>query len=82
MSKKNSNDTIGNRTRDLPGDSAVPQTTALPRAYNTGPKFCFTNIVCGMLGRWATVNEVTGSDKRRILVRYIKKLIRYSKDTS
>jgi len=28
MSKKNSNDTIGNRTCDLPDCSAVPQTTA------------------------------------------------------
>jgi hypothetical protein len=32
MSMKNSNDTIGNRTRDLPACSAVPQTTAPPRA--------------------------------------------------
>jgi len=29
---KNSNDTIGNRTRDLPTCSAVPQPTALPCA--------------------------------------------------
>ena len=29
---KNSNDTIGNRTRDLPTCSAVPQPTAPPRA--------------------------------------------------
>jgi hypothetical protein len=29
---KNSNDTIGNRTRDLPTCSAVPQPTALPAA--------------------------------------------------
>ena len=28
----NSNDTVGNRTRDLPTCSAVPQPTALPRA--------------------------------------------------
>jgi len=32
MSMKNSNDTIGNRTRDLPACSAVPQPTAQPRA--------------------------------------------------
>jgi len=32
MSVKNSNDTIGNRTRDLPTCSAVPQPTALLRA--------------------------------------------------
>jgi len=29
---KNCNDTIGNRTRDLPAYSAVPQSTAPPRA--------------------------------------------------
>jgi len=29
---KNSSGTIGNRTRDLPTCSAVPQQTALPRA--------------------------------------------------
>jgi hypothetical protein len=31
MSMKNSVDTIGNRTRDLPTCSSVPQPTALPR---------------------------------------------------
>jgi hypothetical protein len=31
MSVKKSNDTIGNRTRDLPACSAVPQPTAPPR---------------------------------------------------
>jgi len=29
---KNSSDTIGNRTRDLPSCNAVPQTNATPRA--------------------------------------------------
>ena len=33
-SMKNSNDTIGNRTRDLPTYSVVPQTTAPPRTPN------------------------------------------------
>ena len=32
MSMKNSNDTIGNRNRDLPVCSAVPQSTAAPCA--------------------------------------------------
>jgi hypothetical protein len=32
MSKKNANDTIGNRTRDLQVCSAVPEATASPRA--------------------------------------------------
>jgi len=31
----NSNNTIGNRTRDLPACSSVPQPTAPPRAPNT-----------------------------------------------
>jgi hypothetical protein len=35
MSMKNSNDNIGNRTRDLPACSAVPQSTAPPRAPNS-----------------------------------------------
>jgi hypothetical protein len=34
MSIKNSNDTIGNRNRDLPAYSAVPQPTTPPRAPN------------------------------------------------
>jgi len=33
---KNSNNTIGNRTREFPACSAVPQPTALPRASNGG----------------------------------------------
>jgi hypothetical protein len=32
---KNSSDTIGNRTRDLPAYSAVPQPTAPSRAHQT-----------------------------------------------
>ena len=35
MSKKNSDDTIGNRIRDLPACSAVPKPTALPRVTTT-----------------------------------------------
>jgi hypothetical protein len=36
MSKKNSNDTIGNGTRDLPTYSAAPQRTALRRGPVSG----------------------------------------------
>ena len=39
MSMKNSNDTIGNRTRDLPASSAVPQPTAPPRALRRLPDY-------------------------------------------
>ena len=41
MSMKNSSDTIGNRTRDLPACSAVPQPTAPPRA----PVVAYRNII-------------------------------------
>ena len=37
ISMKNSNDIIGNRTRDLPTCSAVPQSTAPPRTYLLTP---------------------------------------------
>ena len=38
---KNANDTIGNRTRDLPNCSAVPQPTALPRTPTTSRAVTF-----------------------------------------
>ena len=38
MSNENSNDTIGNRNRDLLACSAVPHTTAPPRASQRPPK--------------------------------------------
>jgi hypothetical protein len=40
---KNSTDTIGNRTRDLPAGSAVPQPTAPPRASRVS--VCFAHIL-------------------------------------
>ena len=41
---KNSNDKIGNRTRDLPDCSAVPQPTASPRVpESTGAPVNFKN---------------------------------------
>ena len=39
MSMKNSSDTIGNRTDDLPAFSAVPQPTAPPLAPNLDSSF-------------------------------------------
>jgi len=38
MSMKNSSDTIGNRTRDLPACSAVPQPAAPPRVSLNNPQ--------------------------------------------
>jgi len=49
---------------------------------NTGPLFCFADIVChfltffrracSSLDRWATTNDATGSDKRTILITWNK----------
>ena len=44
MSMKNSNKTIGNQTRDLPACSAVPQTTAPPRAPKVNVKVKIINF--------------------------------------
>ena len=41
---KNSSDTIGNPTRDLPTCSAVPQPTAPPRARIIGYATCKTAV--------------------------------------
>ena len=63
MSMKKSNDTIGNRTRDLPACSAVPQPTAPPRApiqllvdgvltpkYVGVIRYKFTVLICAYVG--------------------------------
>jgi len=67
MSMKNSNDTFGNRTRDLPACSAVAQPSAPPRAlYKTISIRNFrilqhvtdqTNVM-SVLKAWATKPEV------------------------
>ena len=47
MSMKNCNDTIGNRTRDLPACSLVPQPTVPPRA----PYFLYIAVLIMMKSR-------------------------------
>jgi hypothetical protein len=59
MSMKNFSDTIGNRTRDLPVCSAVPQPTAPPRTSppsstklkisGTIPLLSYVSIACGLI---------------------------------
>ena len=47
MSKKNSNDTIGNRTRDLPACRAVPQPTGPQRAPSVhGTVRIWHRVIC------------------------------------
>ena len=57
MSMKNVNDTIGNRTRDLPTCSAVPQPTAPPRAPRI-MEVIFYNFYFLFLGGGRTVRSV------------------------
>jgi len=44
MSMKNSNDTIGNHTRDLPTGSAEPQFTHIQKIQNDYIKISFLNM--------------------------------------
>ena len=68
---ENSNDTIGDLTRDLPACSAVPQPTALPRAPSDKVVGSGNNELAGMckeevdttvvllfrqLARWSKIN--------------------------
>jgi len=48
MSMKNSNDTIGNRTHDLPTRSAMPQTTSAPRAFEVLEMLYIQGVPGGM----------------------------------
>jgi hypothetical protein len=53
MSMKNSNDTIENRTRDLPACTAVPQPTApVFRNICRGFNIFYTCILSGAFVRW------------------------------
>ena len=61
---KNSNDTIGNRTRDIPACGAVPQPTAPTRA----PRFSSEPSQL-IFGRWHCAGV------RRITLAYIKKTL-------
>ena len=65
---KNSNDNIGNRTRDLPTRSAVPQPTALRRAPEVFHRFIKTNTVL-----FRIFNPLSTSKYRRFERSYTKK---------
>jgi len=77
---KNSNDTIGNRTRDLPACSAVPQPTAPPRAPLEGPVFYLFPFAC-VGTRWRSwlrqsyMPEVRGFDSRWVSLKFFIDLL-------
>jgi hypothetical protein len=52
VSIKNYNDTIGNRTRDLPVCSAVPQPTAPPRGPINGVYHYKIKVLCIIYIMW------------------------------
>ena len=54
---KNSNDTIGNRTRDLPTCSAVHQPTAPPRASNGNNTECIYQVDCDRANRFYSIRS-------------------------
>ena len=56
MSIKNSNDNIGNRTRDLPAYSVVPQPTAPPNKRNN-PRYQLNMWLSGSDGRSGPYDE-------------------------
>jgi hypothetical protein len=62
MSMKNSSDTIGNRSRDLPACNAVPQPTAPPTQcsikYNTTVLTCILRFVVYCIGFIVVYNSV------------------------
>ena len=66
---KNSNDTIGNRTRDLPACSAVRQLTASPRAPHS------TVIKPEISRDYVTSKDFSSSAIPVHVLREIKKLI-------
>jgi hypothetical protein len=58
---KNSNDIIGNRTRDLPACSAVPQPTTPPRAPPTNMRhfYCYSRRYTQLLLSFKGCNNMT-----------------------
>ena len=71
MSMKNSNDTIGNRTRDLPALSAVPQSTVPLRTL----KCILENIYFGFRGecsgKFVHSNDMKAHSENRIMAELI-----------
>ena len=72
MSMKNSNDTIGNWTRDLPTCSAVPQPTALQRA----PHFLKYNmkILLDFNAKWGETILSNRQLGMRVYIRIVMKM--------
>ena len=76
---KNSSDTIGNRTRDLPTCSAVPQPTAPPRApsHNVGlpnqGKIWYHHVSMSVCERFPSVRH-NGIRRRRNMAPFVLNL--------
>jgi len=79
---KNSSDTIGNRTRDLPTCSAVPQPTVLPRAPNQQWHFPNSNLLacCARCGHY-TVAGINYTATLNIVAREMRKELNFDRQT-
>jgi hypothetical protein len=88
MSMKNSNDTIGNRSCDLPPCSAVPQPTAPPRAPNLLTKAAIIvgrslyATVFGFNQRWIYLMVFSKTQQLKILRKSIQQQSTYSMRTA
>jgi hypothetical protein len=74
ISVKNSNDTVGNRSCDLSGCSAVPQPTALPAAC---PEHVMNSFK--MHSFWVSRNDLINIIQRAIFILILSSKIQYSK---
>ena len=68
---KKSNDTIGNRTRDLPAGSAVPQPTAPPRALERMHYAILSSVAYPALQYFSTLPHERHNLTLRLLMSFI-----------
>jgi len=73
MSMKSFSDNIGNRTRDLPACSAVPQPTAPPRAPNLSlDKLINVQLPAGALGTFPCKPKLFRKTVRKAVINLVK----------
>ena len=73
---KNSNDTIGDRTRDLLACSAVPQPTAPPNLISSAP-IAQTNNNTKVKDYEKIYNKISKKKQKRILNLWLLRLTKY-----
>ena len=71
---KNSNDTVGNRTRDLPACTSVPQPTAPPRAP---PETSITITIHGVTSSrtWILIKSAVRISRPRMIFAIVRRMV-------